>query len=77
MGRKPKTREVTLRGSQLLARGDIIHVMDQGRLTKCRVLSCLAHEEGSCMAALEILEGERKGQRIQTLLRPADQTENA
>ena len=77
MGRKPRTREGTLRGSQLLASGDIIQVLDQGQLTKCRVLSCLAREEGSCMAALEILEGERKGQRIQTLLRPADQVEDA
>jgi hypothetical protein len=67
---------VTLRGSQLLARGDIIQVMDQGKLIKCRVLSCLGREDGSCMAAVEILEGERTGQRIQTLLRPADQTEN-
>lgn len=77
MGRKPKTREVTLRGSQLLARGDIIQVMDQGQPTKCRVLSCLGRDDGACMAALEILEGGRKGQRIQTLLRPADQPENA
>jgi hypothetical protein len=76
MGRKPRTREVTLRGSQLLARGDIIQVMDQGLLTKCRVLSCLARDDGSCMAALEILEGARAGERIQTLLRPADREEN-
>ena len=73
MGRKPKKRVVTLRGSQLLARGDVIRIMDDEGPIKCRVLSCLAKDDGSCAASLEILEGDRTGQRIQTVLRPAEQ----
>jgi hypothetical protein len=69
-----RKREFALRGAQLLARGDIIHVMDKGQLLKCRVLSCLGTEDGSCLASLEILEEDRKGQRLETVLRPSDQT---
>jgi hypothetical protein len=68
MAREKKYRS-TVRGAQLLAPGDIIQVMDEGTLVKCRVLSCLAVESGSCLAGLEMLEGKRKGERIQMKLR--------
>jgi len=67
-----KKDKVAVQGAQMLARGDVIHVMDQGAVVRCRVLSVIAAESGGCFAALEILEGERKGQRIETLLRPRD-----
>ncbi len=70
MPRKKKA-EITMRGSQLLAAGDIIQVMDNGTPVKCRVLSCLGADDGACLASLEILEGERKGDRVQTTLRVA------
>ncbi|MGB6066751.1 MAG: hypothetical protein WBG50_18255 [Desulfomonilaceae bacterium] len=66
---KEKKYKSSLRGEQLLAPGDVIQVMDQGSLVKCRVLSCLAVEGGGCLAGLEILEGERKGERMQATLR--------
>jgi hypothetical protein len=72
MAREKKYRS-TVRGGQLLAPGDVIQVMDQGSLVKCRVLSCLAVEGGSCLAGLEILEGKRKGERIQTTLRATEE----
>jgi hypothetical protein len=68
MSRKKKA-EITMRGSQLMAPGEIIQVMDGGTPVKCRVLSCLGTDDGKCLASLEILEGERKGDRIQTTLR--------
>ncbi|MEW6533243.1 MAG: hypothetical protein AB1473_20600 [Thermodesulfobacteriota bacterium] len=58
----------TMHGSQLLGPGDIIRVMDGGAPIQCRVLSCLASEDGSCFARIEILEGDRKGERISTKL---------
>ena len=66
--RKPKEKQISLRGDQLLRRGDIVHVMDDGNPTKCRVLSCLGTESGSCLASLEILEGPKKGTRMDTTL---------
>jgi hypothetical protein len=66
---REKKYKSSLRGGQLLAPGDVIQVMDQGSLVKCRVLSCLALETGACLASLEILEGDRKGERLQTTLR--------
>ncbi len=66
---KEKKYKSSLRGEQLLAPGDVIQVMDRGSHVKCRVLSCLALEGGGCLASLEILEGERKGERIQATLR--------
>ena len=72
MAREKKYRS-TVRGGQLLAPGDVIQVMDQGSRVKCRVLSCLAVEGGGCLAGLEILEGKRKGERIQTTLRAAEE----
>lgn len=69
MARK-KDREIKLRGGQLLARGDVIHVMDRETPVKCLVRSCLAMEDGRCLASLEILEGERRGERMETVLRP-------
>lgn len=69
MPRKRKA-EITMSGGQLLGSGDVIQVMEQGRPVKCLVLSCLGKEDGTCLASLEILEGERKGKRISTTLRP-------
>ncbi len=65
---KEKKYKSSLRGEQLLAPGDVIQVMDQGSLVKCRgSLSCLAVEGGGCLAGLEILEGERKGSACRQL----------
>jgi hypothetical protein len=75
MPRKKKA-EITMRGSQLLAAGDIIQVMNSEAPVKCRVLSCLGTDDGGCLASLEILEGERKGDRLQTTLRPASPTQD-
>ncbi len=57
-----------VKGGLLLTRGDVIQVMDDGILTRCRVISCISAGRDGCMAALEILEGPRTGQRIQTRL---------
>lgn len=65
---KEKNWTKNMRGRQLLAPGDVIDVMDQGVSVKCRVLSCLATEDGGCFASLQILEGERQGQRLETKL---------
>jgi len=79
---RKKARELTIRGGQLLARGDVIQLMDNGTPVKCRVLSCLAADEERCFCALEIVEGERKGERIETILRagersaPSDETQD-
>ena len=59
----------TMRGTQLLAPGDVIQLMDQGTVLKCRVLSCLAAEDGGCLASVEIIEGARKGEKIRATLR--------
>jgi len=59
----------TMRGRQLMSPGDVIDVVDQEGPVKCRVLSCLALEDGSCLASLEILEGDRKGQRVEKKLK--------
>jgi hypothetical protein len=67
-----KKEKPTVRGGQLLARGDTIRVYDGGALIQCRVLSCIAAEQGLCHASLEILEGDKRGERISTTLRAAD-----
>lgn len=72
MAREKKYKS-SLRGAQLLAPGDVIQVMDQGSPVKCRVLSCLAVEGGGCLAGLEILDGKRKGERIQTTIRASEE----
>jgi hypothetical protein len=70
----PKKKEkVTLRGGQLLARGDVIRIKEQGTLIVCRVLSCITAGQESCHATLEVLEGERKGERINATLRPGSE----
>ncbi len=66
-----KKEKLTVRGEQLLARGDTIRVYDGGALITCRVLSCIAGEKDLCHANLEILEGDRKGERISTTLKAA------
>lgn len=65
--------KILMRGSQLIARGDTVRVMDKGSPVRCRVLSCLATADGACVAGLEILEGARKGERITATLRPGDE----
>lgn len=72
---KEKKYKSSLRGKQLLAAGDIIQLMDGGSLVKCRVLSSLALETGASVVSMEILEGDRKGERIQTTLRAAEERE--
>ena len=67
-----KKEKLTIRGGQLLARGDTIRVYEGGVLITCRVLSCIAGEQDSCHVSLEILEGDRKGERFSTTLRAAD-----
>ncbi len=74
MARK-KEREFVLKGGQLLTSGDVIHIADRGAPVKCRVLSCLGTDDGGCLAGLEILEGERKGERIRTKLMPAGRSD--
>ena len=59
----------TMRGGQLISRGEIIQLMDGSTVLKCRVLSCLALDDGACYASVEVAEGERKGERIRTRLR--------
>jgi hypothetical protein len=71
MGREPK-QKVKIKGSQLLARGDIVRVMEEGSLVKCKVLSCVAAEGGGFHASLEIMEGDRSGERIAATLKPAE-----
>lgn len=68
MSRNKKER-LTLEGGQLLARGDVIQLMDGGERVKCKVLSCLALDDGSCLAGLEITEGPRTGERLDAKLR--------
>ncbi len=68
MARK-KESQTTIRGGSLLTRGDVIKIMDQESLVECKVLSCLANEDGGCLASLEVLEGEKKGERITAKLR--------
>jgi hypothetical protein len=66
-----KKREWTksTRGSQLITPGDIITLMENGTPLTCRVLACLAMEEGRCGASLEVVEGDRKGERIKSIIR--------
>jgi hypothetical protein len=61
-----------MRGSQLITRGEVIRLMEDGALVKCRVLSCVATEGGGCLAGLEILEGNRIGETITAKLRACD-----
>lgn len=70
---REKKEKITVPGGSLLARGDIIKVMDQGSSVECKVLSCVSLEDGSCLASLEVLEGERKGQKITSKLRAGGQ----
>jgi len=66
-----RTKEpgICMSGGQLIAAGDLIKVMDRRSVVECRVLSCLATDDGACLASLEILEGERKGEKITATLR--------
>lgn len=67
--RKPKKKHAMLPGSQLIARGDVITMMDDDVPLKCLVLSCIGDDQGKCLATVEILEGPRKGERIGATLR--------
>ena len=71
--RRPKEKEVLLRGDQLLCRGDIITLMDEGTPTRCKILSCLGANNGSCLARVEFIEGPKKGKRLETSLVAKDQ----
>lgn len=66
---KRKDWTKTMRGTQLLAPGEVILLMDQGAPLKCRVLSCLAAEDGGCLASVEVVEGERQGEKIRAMLK--------
>jgi hypothetical protein len=72
----PKIKElgICMSGGQLIAHGDLIRIMDQGSIIQCRVLSCLATDDGACLTRLEILEGERKGEKISATLRAGEET---
>ncbi len=70
--RKPKEKQVMLSGAQLMARGDVITMMDEGVPVKCMVLSCIGESDGKCLATVEFLEGPRKGSRISASLRTRD-----
>ncbi len=67
--RKPKKKHAMLPGSQLIARGDVITMMDEDVPVKCMVLSCIGDDRGKCFATVEILEGPKKGDRIGATLR--------
>mgnify|MGYP006876617253 CR=1 FL=1 len=67
--RQPKKKHTMLPGSQLIARGDIITMMDDDVAVKCKVLSCIGGDQGKCFASVEILDGPRKGQKIGATLR--------
>ncbi len=73
--RKPKQKQVNLRADQLLCSGDIITVMDEGSPTRCKVLSCLGTNDGLCFASLEILEGPKKGSKLDTSLVAREQNQ--
>ncbi len=70
-----KKQKLRLAGNKLMERGEIIKIMDQGQLVECKVISCLIEDGDSCIASLEILTGDRKGERIQTKLRPMSEEE--
>jgi hypothetical protein len=67
----PKKREWTksTRGSQLIGPGDVIRLMEDGTPLTCKVLACIAMEEGRCRASLEVIEGPRTGERIRSVIR--------
>jgi hypothetical protein len=67
-----KKDKLLVKGGQLVAAGDLIQLMDGGSLVKCRVLSCLIADGGACHASLEIIEGERQGQRIDAKIRAGE-----
>ncbi len=69
---KKKEWTKTMRPTQLISPGDLIQLMDAGQPVQCKVLSCLANDDGSCLASLEVLEGDRKGERFQTRLRAGE-----
>ncbi len=70
--RKRKDRELSLTGGQLMARGDVITMLDGDTPVKCMVLSCVGNNEGSCLATVEFLEGPKKGSRISATLRAGE-----
>lgn len=65
---KDKSWTKTMKGGQLVSAGELIDLMDKGSLLKCRVLACVATEDGGCLANLEVAEGDRSGERISTKL---------
>lgn len=69
MGKKDKTWTKTMRGNQLMSPGETIEIMDNDDKLQCRVLSCLAVEDGGCVASVVVLDGPRKGEKIQGYLK--------
>ncbi len=61
---KKKEWTRTMRGGQLISAGDVIRIMDGSGLQRCRVLSCIATEDGGCLANVEALEGANRGERF-------------
>ena len=53
----------------MIGPGDVIQLMDEGTPLTCKVLACIAMEEGRCQAGLEVIEGPRKGERIRSVIR--------
>jgi len=72
---KRETRGV--RGWAHLKPGDVITVMDRGEPAKCRVIFCMLEGEDRLHANLEVLEGERKGERFTAVLRGGPEAEPA
>lgn len=67
-----KKEKFAVKGSLLVATGDIVYLRDDDSVVKCRVLSCVLGKGGVCHASLEILEGERQGQCIAATMRPEE-----
>jgi hypothetical protein len=74
MSKKDKIWTKTMRRDQLVSPGDIIEIKEDQDLLKCRVLSCLAVEDGGCVASVVVLDGPRKGDKIQGYLKTDDET---
>ena len=69
MSKRREKIKPEVKGGLLITRGDVIRVMEEGRPTRCGVISCISTGQDGCLATLEILEGPRTGERIQTKLR--------
>lgn len=66
---KRKSQITGVRGWQHLKSGDVITIMDRGEPLKCRVIFCIVEGDDRFHANLEVIEGERKGERFITVLK--------